>query len=128
MDAHKVNKGEIEISCPYCQATLTPPPIPKGSNSQRIICDECKQPIALYRTEAEALGHRERGVKPTSIEAAQFDTATPYLEIIETEFTKPQRIQLPEGKSLFGRYNPRSSAKLQVLTADPSWAGRETLE
>lgn len=88
--------------------------------SQRIVCDECKQPIVVYRTAAEALQHRERGVRSASIESAQFDQDTTYLEVIETEFTKPQNIKVPEGKSLFGRFNPKSTAHLQVLTADPS--------
>lgn len=91
-----------------------------GGGGKRIICDKCKQPIAVYRTAAEALQHRERGVKSVSIEGAEFDRETTFLEIIETEFTKPQNIQIPEGKSLFGRFNPKSKADLQVLTADPS--------
>lgn len=109
-----------EITCPYCRATVLVKAMQEGSSGQRIVCDSCKRPIAVYRTTAEALQHRERGVKSASIEGAEFSSDTTYLEIIETEFTKPQNIQVPVGKSLFGRFNPKSHAHLQVLTADPS--------
>ncbi|MDO5017313.1 MAG: FHA domain-containing protein [Porphyromonas sp.] len=109
-----------QIHCPYCDTQLTVQVKFNNGTSQRIICDRCKQPIMLYRTAAEALQHRDRGTKATSLEETEFDNTAVYLEIIETEFTKPQKIELPEGKSLFGRYNPKSSAQLQILTADPS--------
>ncbi|MBR8703250.1 FHA domain-containing protein [Porphyromonas levii] len=111
---------KYEVSCPYCGATLVGSMPKDSAGSLRIICDECKQPVVVYQTAAEALQHRERGVKSVSIEGAQFDKETTYLEIIETEFTKPQNLRIPEGKSLFGRFNPKSTAQLQVLTADPS--------
>ncbi len=111
---------ECEVTCPYCGAILSLPKSKDRDGSLRIVCDECKRPIAVYRTAAEALQHRERGVRSVSIEATQFNHDTTYLEVIETEFTKPQNIQVPEGKSLFGRFNPKSTAQLQVLTADPS--------
>lgn len=111
---------QYTFSCPYCGATLQLPNEPTQDTSQRIVCDACKQPIVLYRTKAEVLQHRERSTRAISFEEVVNDRHDPYLEIIETEFTKPQNIVIPEGKSLFGRYNPRSSAQLQILTADPS--------
>lgn len=108
------------ITCPYCGASLEVTIGHHQDSAERVVCDECKQPIAVYKTAAESLQHRDRSIKAVSIEEADFSEEGTYLEIIETEFTKPQTIQIPEGRSLFGRYNPRSSARLQVLTADPS--------
>ncbi|WP_297719398.1 FHA domain-containing protein [uncultured Porphyromonas sp.] len=109
------------ITCPYCGTSLEVTSNHHHQDSaERVVCEKCKQPFALYRTAAEALQHRDRRIKAVSIEGSCFSEDATYLEIIETEFTKPQTIQIPEGKSLFGRYNPRSSAQLQVLTADPS--------
>lgn len=109
-----------EITCPYCGAIVGVERKELNSGSARVTCEACKQPIAIYKTNAEALQHSDRRVKATSVEEAQFEDDATYLEIIETEFTKPQHIQIPEGKSLFGRFNPKSTAQLQVLTADPS--------
>ncbi len=109
-----------QITCPYCGAGIILQDSATNSDTSRVICDSCKHPITIYRSKAEALQHRDRSTKAASLEEAEFDTEAPFLEIIETEFTKPQRIMIPKGKSLFGRFNPKSSAQLQVLTADPS--------
>lgn len=108
-----------KIICPYCGAIVEVDC--RGLDGGfRVTCEACKQPIAIYRSHAEALQHTDRRIRSISIEEADFDANANFLEIIETQFTKPQQIQIPEGKSLFGRYNPKSKAELQVLTADPS--------
>lgn len=110
--------GDKKINCPYCEAELQVK-IPDGEHD-RIVCEVCKRPIMLYRTEAASLRHQDRSTRAVSLEGELFSEDQVYLEFVETHFAKPQNIQIPEGRSLLGRYNPRSTARLQVLTDDPS--------
>ena len=60
------------ITCPYCGASLEVTIGHHQDSAERVVCDECKQPIAVYKTAAEALQHRDRSIKAVSIEEADF--------------------------------------------------------
>lgn len=110
-----------EICCPYCGHTLSLNISGLDNDTaERIICDQCRKPLALYKQRAKALLHTERGVKAVSVEDAQFSDDSIYLEFIENEFAPTQKLQVPLGKSVLGRHNPKSTADIQVMTGDPS--------
>lgn len=106
------------INCPYCGTELEVQML--VGEQERMVCDACKRPIMLYKSEAATLRHQDRSTRAVSLEGELFSEDQVYLEFVETHFAQPQYIQIPEGRHLLGRYNPRSEVALQVLTDDPS--------
>lgn len=110
-----------KIICPYCGGRIGVDVSHLDSeHEERIICELCHKPIAVFRHQAQALLHTDRAVKAVSLEGMQFTDEDIYLEFLENEFAPSQLLTVPEGKSILGRFNPRSSADLQVMTTDPS--------
>lgn len=107
------------INCPYCGASMSVE-IEVNDQVQHLVCDVCHKPIALYPKKAQALLHTDRAIKAISLEDTFFAPSDIYLEFLENEFAPRQALLVPEGKSMLGRYNPKSSAHLQVMTSDPS--------
>lgn len=108
------------IICPYCGAKLKVElPNANLERVEHLVCEECHKPIALYAKKAQALIHSDRAIKAISLEDSSLDTGI-NLEFLENEFAPTQSLKVPEGKSILGRYNPKSTAQLQLMTSDPS--------
>ena len=110
-----------EMPCPYCgdvnevdiEGVVAEQP-------RKLLCAACHKPILLYATEGEAVAHTDRSIAAVSVEEIAFDKTRFYIEVIANQFGAKQLMQIPEGRHILGRFNPKSRASLQVVTNDPS--------
>lgn len=111
-----------KVVCPYCNAVIEVKLSTHvdAERAEQVVCNKCHRPIALYKHRAQALLHTERSVKAISLEDARFSEDSIYLEFLENEFAPSQSLRVPEGKSILGRFNPQSTADMQLMTSDPS--------
>lgn len=108
-----------DITCPYCRG-ITPVVIREESNesAEKISCNHCHKPFAVYSSEARMLQHEDRSVRAVCVDPKEYMDEGYYLEFLENDHAHPQNIKIPLGTSVLGRYNKDSSADLQLFTAD----------
>ncbi len=109
----------MKIACPYCakDIEIIPPNVVKAK-AEKVVCPHCHRPIAVYASQATLQMHRDRAVKAVAVSLHDFSEQDPYLEIVESRLADSQRLPIPIGESVLGRFTPNSKAEIQVLTDD----------